>query len=48
MILAVFTYQVAYWSWIKLEADEARDKIDGKFYPAMIFRNQCIGTRSVI
>ncbi|TQV99082.1 hypothetical protein V2A60_004575 [Cordyceps javanica] len=30
MILAVFTYQVAYWSWIKLEADEARDKIDAE------------------
>ncbi|OAA66268.1 hypothetical protein ISF_04106 [Cordyceps fumosorosea ARSEF 2679] len=30
MILAVFTYQVAYWSWIKLEADEAREKIDAE------------------
>ncbi|ATY66523.1 hypothetical protein A9K55_000927 [Cordyceps militaris] len=30
MILAVFTYQVAYWSWIKLEADEARAKVDAE------------------
>ncbi|KAJ3479649.1 hypothetical protein NLG97_g8266 [Lecanicillium saksenae] len=30
MILAVFTYQVAYWSWTKLEADEAREKIDAE------------------
>ncbi|KAJ4145745.1 hypothetical protein LMH87_004582 [Akanthomyces muscarius] len=30
MILAVFTYQVAYWSWIKLEADEVRGKIDAE------------------
>ncbi|KAJ6787581.1 hypothetical protein PWT90_00664 [Aphanocladium album] len=30
MILAVFTYQVAYWSWTKLEADEAREKIDSE------------------
>ncbi|KAM3561778.1 hypothetical protein MY1884_002207 [Beauveria asiatica] len=30
MILAVFTYQVAYWTWSKLEADEACDKIDAE------------------
>lgn len=32
LILAVFTYQVAYWTWTNLEADEARAKIDGKLY----------------
>lgn len=29
LILAVFTYQVAYWSWNKLEADELCEKTDG-------------------
>lgn len=32
LILAVFTYQVAYWTWTKREADEACAKIDGKLY----------------
>lgn len=29
LILAVFTYQVTYWTWTKLEADEVRAKMDG-------------------
>ncbi|KJZ75559.1 hypothetical protein HIM_05022 [Hirsutella minnesotensis 3608] len=28
LLLAVFTYQVVYWSWVKLEADEARVEAD--------------------
>lgn len=31
LVLAVFTYQVAYWTWTKLEADEARAEADGEF-----------------
>jgi hypothetical protein len=29
LLLAVFTYQLAYWSWVKLETDETREKTDG-------------------
>jgi len=29
LLLAVFTYQVVYWSWMKLEADEVREERDG-------------------
>ncbi|KAL7816990.1 hypothetical protein V8C44DRAFT_355993 [Trichoderma aethiopicum] len=28
LVLAVFTYQVAYWTWVKLEADEHRAETD--------------------
>ncbi|KAK4072590.1 hypothetical protein Trihar35433_4654 [Trichoderma harzianum] len=28
LVLAVFTYQVAYWTWTKLEADEHRAEAD--------------------
>ncbi|KAL7931217.1 hypothetical protein V8C35DRAFT_310699 [Trichoderma chlorosporum] len=28
LVLAVFTYQVAYWTWTKLEADEHRAETD--------------------
>ncbi|KAK1243534.1 hypothetical protein MKX08_001672 [Trichoderma sp. CBMAI-0020] len=28
LVLAVFTYQVAYWTWLKLEADEHREETD--------------------
>ncbi|OAQ85374.1 hypothetical protein VFPFJ_07763 [Purpureocillium lilacinum] len=28
LLLAVFTYQVVYWSWMKLEADEVREERD--------------------
>ncbi|KAL6881543.1 hypothetical protein J3F83DRAFT_722663 [Trichoderma novae-zelandiae] len=30
LVLAVFTYQVAYWTWLKLEADEHRAETDGE------------------
>ncbi|KAL7949170.1 hypothetical protein V8C42DRAFT_342175 [Trichoderma barbatum] len=30
LVLAVFTYQVAYWTWTKLEADEHRAETDGE------------------
>jgi hypothetical protein len=30
LVLAVFTYQVAYWTWTKLEADEHREETDGE------------------
>lgn len=30
ILTAVFTYQVVYWSWLKLEADEKRAETDGK------------------
>lgn len=30
LVLAVFTYQVAYWTWVKLEADEHRAETDGE------------------
>ncbi|KAL6822378.1 hypothetical protein V8C43DRAFT_310914 [Trichoderma afarasin] len=30
LVLAVFTYQVAYWTWTKLEADEHRAEADGE------------------
>ena len=29
LLLAVFTYQVVYWSWMKLEADEVREERNG-------------------
>ncbi|ODA78350.1 hypothetical protein RJ55_05731 [Drechmeria coniospora] len=28
LLLAVFSYQVVYWSWMKLEADEYRAETD--------------------
>ncbi|KAK3181058.1 hypothetical protein K4F52_007599 [Lecanicillium sp. MT-2017a] len=28
LLVAVFTYQVAYWGWLKLEADEVRADTD--------------------
>ncbi|KAF4976603.1 hypothetical protein FZEAL_6750 [Fusarium zealandicum] len=28
LLLAVFTYQLAYWTWIKLETDEVRAERD--------------------
>ncbi|ETR97941.1 hypothetical protein M419DRAFT_90203, partial [Trichoderma reesei RUT C-30] len=28
LVLAIFTYQVAYWTWLKLEADEHRAETD--------------------
>ncbi|KAK5993193.1 hypothetical protein PT974_06621 [Cladobotryum mycophilum] len=30
LVLAIFTYQVAYWTWTKLEADEVREETDGE------------------
>lgn len=30
MLMAVFTYQVAYWSWIKLEKDEIKAQKSGE------------------
>ncbi|KAK4062520.1 uncharacterized protein Triagg1_9890 [Trichoderma aggressivum f. europaeum] len=30
LVLAVFTYQVAYWTWTKLEADEHIAEADGE------------------
>ncbi|KAH6606344.1 hypothetical protein Trco_005497 [Trichoderma cornu-damae] len=30
LVLAVFAYQVAYWTWTKLEADEVRAETDGE------------------
>ncbi|OTA04098.1 hypothetical protein A9Z42_0046670 [Trichoderma parareesei] len=30
LVLAIFTYQVAYWTWLKLEADEHRAETDGE------------------
>ncbi|KFA60924.1 hypothetical protein S40285_05790 [Stachybotrys chlorohalonatus IBT 40285] len=29
LLLAVLTYQVAYWGWVKLETDEIRAETDG-------------------
>jgi hypothetical protein len=29
MLLAIFTYQFAYWSWLKLESDEIIAETDG-------------------
>lgn len=31
LVLAVFTYQVVYWSWVRLEADEVRAETDGEW-----------------
>lgn len=31
LLVAVFTYQVAYWSWVKLETDEVRSERDGSY-----------------
>ena len=28
--MAVFTYQLLYWSWVKLETDEIRAETDGE------------------
>ncbi|CEJ94511.1 hypothetical protein VHEMI10035 [[Torrubiella] hemipterigena] len=28
LLVAVFTYQVCYWSWVKLEADEMKRETD--------------------
>ncbi|KAL2676705.1 hypothetical protein Neosp_010469 [[Neocosmospora] mangrovei] len=30
LLLAVFTYQLVYWAWVKLETDEVRAERDGK------------------
>ncbi|TWU77553.1 hypothetical protein ED733_007569 [Metarhizium rileyi] len=30
LVLAVFTYQFIYWGWVKLEADEHRQKTDAE------------------
>jgi hypothetical protein len=27
---AVFTYQVVYWTWVKLETDEIKEKKNGR------------------
>lgn len=32
LLVAVFTYQVAYWGWLKLEADEVRADTDGESF----------------
>jgi len=29
---AVFTYQVIYWTWLKLEMDESKLEKNGRFY----------------
>lgn len=29
LLIAVFVYQLAYWSWVKLETDEIRAERDG-------------------
>jgi len=29
LLIAVFIYQLAYWSWVKLETDEIRAERDG-------------------
>ncbi|EOO02940.1 hypothetical protein UCRPA7_1508 [Phaeoacremonium minimum UCRPA7] len=26
LLMAIFTYQLAYWGWVKLEQDEIRDQ----------------------
>ncbi|KHN94650.1 uncharacterized protein MAM_07556 [Metarhizium album ARSEF 1941] len=30
LLVAVFTYQVVYWAWVKLDADEHRRKTDAE------------------
>jgi hypothetical protein len=29
LLTAVFTYQLVYWAWVKLETDEIRAETDG-------------------
>jgi hypothetical protein len=29
LLIAVFTYQLAYWAWVKLETDEIRAEREG-------------------
>lgn len=29
LLIAVFTYQLAYWTWVKLETDEIRAEREG-------------------
>ena len=31
LLIAVLTYQIVYWSWVKLETDEIRAETDGEF-----------------
>lgn len=30
LLMAIFTYQLAYWGWVKLEQDEIRDQRESK------------------
>jgi hypothetical protein len=31
LLMAVLTYQLVYWGWMKLETDEVRAETDGAF-----------------
>lgn len=31
LLMAMFTYQLAYWGWVKLEQDEIRAEREGEF-----------------
>lgn len=35
LLMAVLTYQLVYWSWLKLETDEIRAETDGEFWTVM-------------
>jgi hypothetical protein len=37
LLLAVFTYQFAYWGWTKLETDEIRAERDGEPFQYTLF-----------
>lgn len=34
--MAMFTYQLAYWGWVKLEQDEIRAEREGVFATTLI------------
>ncbi|KAL7797466.1 hypothetical protein V8C37DRAFT_369556 [Trichoderma ceciliae] len=44
LVLAVFTYQLAYWSWTKLEADEHRAETDGE--QLIVFSTKYLGPKN--
>lgn len=41
LVVAVFSYQLIYWGWVKLEADEHRQKTDGTMGQGPLLRHLC-------
>lgn len=42
LLMATFTYQLAYWAWVKLETDEVKEGKNCEWHLMAMTRDRCI------